>query len=53
MLEKDWGQKKKKDQRNTEKNYESSLNFEQGLLLTLKWEIGKDWIVNGKLIKNV
>ena len=52
-MEKDCGQKKKKDQRKTKKNYESSVNFEQGLLLTLKWEIGKDWIVYGKLIKNV
>ena len=30
---------------------ESSLHFDQGLLLILKWEIGKDGIVNEKLTK--
>ena len=30
---------------------ESLLNFDQGLLLILKWEIGKDGIVNKELTR--
>ena len=30
---------------------ESLLNFDQGLLLTLKWEIGKDGIVNEEVTR--
>ena len=30
---------------------ESSLNFDQGLLLILKWEIGKYRIVNEELLR--
>ena len=30
---------------------ESLLNFDQGLLLILKWEIGKDGIVDEELIR--
>ena len=38
---------------NWEKEFmnEALLNFDQGILLILKWEIGKDGIVNEELIR--